>query len=511
MPNTNTPLKILFASSEVFPLIKTGGLADVSGGLPRALKALGHDVRIVMPAYGALIATFGTLSTVAHIYCGTPVWILQGLLPRSNVPVYFIDIPQFFARTSGPYQDHRGHDWVDNAERFAAFSRAVVEIAMDRTGAHWKPDILHCNDWQTGLAPALLSSEGAPPASVFTIHNLAYQGVFDRLTFDRLDLPKRFWAPEALEFYSNLSFIKGGLVFADMVNTVSPTYAREIRQPEFGYGLDGLLNDRGERLAGILNGVDYSEWNPKTDEHLTENFDINTLTRKAANKRAAQERFGLPVDASIPLIAIIGRIVEQKGFDLILDSLDWLSEQPLQIAMIGSGDKRLEQALADAACIHPDRFALHLGYNEPLAHLLEGGADMFLMPSRFEPCGLNQIYSQHYGTIPIVHCVGGLADSVVDATPAALSDGTATGFQFDYPSARALHHAVWRALQAYKKPKVWRQLQRAGMERDFSWERAAAEYVQLYGQAISVRGAAEAAKRAAMFATIQPDDANARK
>ena len=479
-------MKILFASSEVYPLIKTGGLADVSGGLPRALKALGHDVRIIMPAYGSLLAT-AAFPIVAQIQCGAPTWILSSFLPRSDIPVYFVDIPHFFSRLGGPYQDPRGHDWIDNGERFCSLSRAAVEIAMDRIQLDWKPDILHCNDWQTGLAPALLSSEKDAPATVFTIHNLAYQGVFDKPTFDRLNISRQLWAPNALEFYGNVSFIKGGIVFADMINTVSPRYATEICESTFGYGLDGLLKDRGDRLVGILNGADYSEWNSSQDPHLTQNYDRHTVALKAANKRAVQERFGLPIDASVPLIAVIGRIVEQKGFDLILDALEWLTAQPLQIAIIGAGDKKLEQALADAAVIHRNCLALHLGYDEPLAHLLEAGADIFLMPSRFEPCGLNQIYSQHYGTVPIVHCVGGLADSVIDATPENLASDTATGFHFHEPTVTALHHAVWRALVAYNQPALWYQLQQNGMQRDFSWEQASQEYVRLYHSALHVR------------------------
>lgn len=476
-------MKILFASSEAHPLIKTGGLADVSGALPKALRDLKQDVRLVLPAYQDLLPRAGQLTEVARLSISgsdEPVRVLEGILPGSQVPVYLIDAPRCFDRPGNPYTGADGKDWPDNAQRFAVFCRAIVELAQDRAGLNWQPDRVHCNDWQTGLVAALLSQETARPATIFTVHNLAYQGLFDQSHFKTLGLPDSWWSMHQLEFHNQLSFIKGGLVFADALTTVSPTYADEIRTPEFGCGLDGLLVQRSAQLTGIINGADYSQWDPARDPLLEAHFSRSKLKGKYANKQALQELFGLTDDAKLPLFAHVGRLVEQKGIDLVLDILPELMSRPLQLAMLGSGHAQLEAALRKAQAQYPGRLGIRIGYDEALAHRIEAGADMFLMPSRFEPCGLNQIYSLRYGTLPIVRRTGGLADTVVDATPAALSDGTATGFVFDSADADALLACIDRSLQLYAKRGAWTRVLKTGMAQDFSWTRSAKRYIELY-------------------------------
>ena len=483
-------MKILFATSEAYPLIKTGGLADVSGSLPRAIRNLGHDIRLVLPAYRGVAEKAGKLKTVASLSLpGTPdeVRILQGRLPGSTVKLYLVDSPVHFDRAGGPYGAPQGGDWPDNAHRFALFARAICELAMDRAGLDWQPELVHCNDWQTGLVPALLTLETDRPATVFTIHNLAYMGLFDTATFHDLKLPAEWWSLHGLEFHGQLSLIKGGLSFADWITTVSPTYAEEIQTPEYGYGLEGLLTHRADRLTGILNGVDYRDWSPCNDPHLVKPYSLRRLAGKRDNKRALQKTFGLPV-ADVPLLGHVGRLVEQKGIDLLLDSLPELLAQDLQLVILGSGQPELEQALQQAQAAHPKRFGVHIGYDEGLSHRLEAGADLFLMPSRFEPCGLNQLYSLRYGTVPVVRRTGGLADSVVDTSPATLADGTATGFQFDAPSAPALLATIERALAVYAEPEQWRQLLARGMKADFSWTRSAHRYLDLYSRITTSAG-----------------------
>jgi starch synthase len=473
--------KILFVTSEVYPLIKTGGLADVSGSLPLALRALGHDVRILVPGYPKLLgaASFDTLPTRPE----SAPKLMMADLPGSDVPVWAVIEPTHFGREGNPYLGSDGEPWPDNADRFAYFSRVGVEIALDRLGLDFKPDIVHCNDWQTGLIPALLADEPNRPATVFTIHNLAYQGVFPRSTFEALKLPARFWSPEALEFYDQVSFIKGGLVFADRISTVSPTYAREIQEKADGCGLEGLLTFRKDRLSGIINGIDTEAWNPATDPLIEPHFDLKTLKNRKQLKAQLQRVSELPVEAETPLLAWVGRLVEQKGIDFLLESLPRLMALPLQIVLIGTGDARFEKALKDWQHLFPERLSVFLGYNEARAHLAEAGADLFLMPSRFEPCGLNQMYSQRYGALPLVRRAGGLADTVVDTTPAALENGTATGIVFDDPTPDAFFAAIERALSLYAQKTVWQSIQKNGLKKDFSWETSAAQYLDLYAAA----------------------------
>lgn len=487
--------RILFTSSEVHPLVKTGGLADVSGSLPVALKNLRRDVRVMMPAYRSALDKLEATDEIATLTLagGAAVRLLEARIPGSSVRAWLVDSPAHFDRDGGPYGATGGGDWPDNADRFALFARAIEAVALDQAGLDWRPDVVHCNDWQCGLAPALLSLAPVRPATVFTIHNLSYQGLFPSTDFARLDLPKPLWSMHGLEFYSQLSFIKGGIVFADMLSTVSPRYADEIQTPDFGCGLDSLLRLRSDRLVGILNGADYRHWNPARDPHLARPYNAWTPAGKLVNKTALQKHFNLPPDKTAPLIGMIGRLVEQKGFDLVLDVLPWLMAQGAQLVVLGSGDKALEQRLQAAAAQYPRQIAIHIGYDEALAHRVEAGVDMFVMPSRFEPCGLNQIYSLRYGSVPVVSRTGGLADTVIDADAQALASGIATGYVFDEPLPEHLQAALQRALAAFRQPKLWKRLIFQGMQQDFSWRQSARHYLELYrravGHAAGVNGA----------------------
>jgi starch synthase len=483
-------MDILFASSEVHPLVKTGGLADVAASLPRAIRNAGHDIRVIMPAYPAARAAAREVKSAAQLVlpgASEPVQILRGRLPRSRVPLYLIDAPAFFDRAGGPYSTPEGNDWPDNAARFALFGRACAEIAMDRAGLQWQPALVHCNDWQTGLVPALLSEEQRRPATLFTIHNLAYQGLFTEPQTRLAQLPGHWWSMEALEFHGQLSFLKGGLVFCDWITTVSPTYAQEIQSAELGCGLHGVLNQRSDCISGILNGVNYDEWNPGRDRLIARPYTARSLQRKVENKLALQEAFGLAQNRTLPLFGLVGRLVEQKGVDMLLELVDELMQRPLQLVVLGAGDARLENAWLHAARQHAQRIGVRIAYDETLAHLVEAGSDAFLMPSRFEPCGLNQLYSMRYATPPIVRRTGGLADSVVDANGPNLYANAATGFVFDAANPEQLLRAIDRALNLYAAPRLWRDLMETCMRQDFSWTRSATRYLDLYRHLIESR------------------------
>jgi starch synthase len=493
-------MDVLFCTSEAFPLIKTGGLGDVCASLPKALKELGNDVRLILPAYTEVLERAGTLETVSSLSlsgASATVQILHGRLPDSGVEFYLVDSPEHFRRPGNPYLQQDGRDWPDNAERFALLSRAIVALSLGQADVGWRPELVHCNDWQTGLVPALLSEHEVRPATLFCVHNLSYQGLFPASTFTALELPDSLWSMDGLEFNDMLSFLKGGIARADWVTTVSPTYAAEICTSEFGYGLEGLLQYRYDNLTGILNGIDDETWNPSSDPHIERSYDIHSLQHKVVNKFALQRECGLPVGSQPLLLGHIGRLVEQKGVDLILDSLDTLFEHPVQVVILGTGEQRLQQRLMDAANRYPDQLAVHIGHDEQLAHRIEAGADCLLLPSRYEPCGLNQMYSMAYGTIPIAHRTGGLADTVVDLNEKSGRDYTATGFVFKEDSPEAMLQACLRALDHFQHHRIdWWKLAITGMKQDFSWSNSAARYLELYrllGRSAQARTARAAA------------------
>ncbi len=478
--------RILFASSEAYPLMKTGGLADVAGSLPPALKSMGCDVRLIMPAYRDAVARAPRPRPLVDIDLpgsGIRVSLLETVLPGTSIKTWLVDYPPAFDRPGNPYLDPAGKPWLDNAERFALFARAVCAIASDDAPSAWRPELVHCSDWQTGLVPALLALQQPRPATVFTVHNLAYQGLFPYAKLTDLQLPHAWWSPDALEFHGQLSFIKGGLVYADYLTTVSPTYAREIQTPAHGSGLDGLLRHRRHRLVGILNGIDDRIWNPTTDANLIKTFNQRRFADKSENKLALQHQVELERAAQTPLLAFIGRAVEQKGIDVVINAVPQLLRMPLQLLLLTSGEPEYEQALQRFAEQYPTRLAVHIGYDEGLAHRIYGGADMLLMPSRFEPCGLSQLYSMRYGTVPIVHRVGGLADTVIDIDDANI----ATGIVFGKVTVAALLGAVERACTLYRQPVLWKKLALAGMRhsRLFGWRTSAARYLELYRQLIA--------------------------
>lgn len=473
-------LRVLMASSEAHPLIKTGGLADVAASLPAALRELGHDARLIIPAYPRAARHLREPETLCDIKvpgsrCNAR--ILQGYHPDGDLPIYLIDAPEHFCREGNPYTDLSGRDWGDNAERFLLFSRVLAMIAQGIPAVGWRPDVLHANDWQTGLAPAYLRMSGAPNTrSVFTIHNMRYQGLFAAGVLAELELPRHAFGMEGLEFHGQLSMLKAGLSFADRITTVSPTYAEEIRRPEFGYGMEGLLAARGHDTIGVLNGIDEQAWNPASDRYIPAHFTADDLDGKARCKAALQHDLGLEMDADAPLISMVTRLTEQKGVDLVLAALGEMAARGVQLAILGAGDPAYEQHLRTLP-VPSERVATRIGYDEALAHRLIAGADMFLMPSRFEPCGLTQMYAMRYGTLPIVRRTGGLADTVRDITSGGASG---TGFLFDESTPEALLDAVLRALRLRADEPAWRLAQRRAMQQDFSWTKAAETYRGIY-------------------------------
>ncbi|MCG7900352.1 MAG: glycogen synthase GlgA [Candidatus Thiodiazotropha lotti] len=483
-------MKILYASSEVAPLIKTGGLADVAGSLPAALNHIGMDCRLIVPGYPQVLAKADNLQKVSELQVdGSTVTLLQGECGPHQVPMYVVDAPRWFDRPGNPYLTPEGYNWPDNADRFMLFCQVAVLVALDRAGLDWQPEVVHANDWQTGLIAPLLQPEEQRPATLFTIHNLAYQGLFDWATFLRLGLDKSLWTHHALEFHDQLSFIKGGIALSDRVNTVSPTYAEEIKTAEFGYGLEGLLQYRASHFSGVLNGIDYHQWDPLNDPHIDTPYSIDSFPAKRNNKLALQREFGLPEDEYIPLFGYVGRLVDQKGVDLILQVLPGLMDSGAQLVLLGSGDHSLQSALEKISNRYHSRVGITIGYDEGLSHRIEAGSDCFLMPSRFEPCGLNQMYSLRYGTVPIVRRTGGLADSVVDVTPHTLANGTATGFVFDNADGSSLWGAIEHAINFYRRSgSDWDILAMTGMQQDLSWEASAQHYLELYQTSIDDPG-----------------------
>lgn len=487
-------MKVLFAASEMYPLIKTGGLADVAYSLPRALAQAGADVRVVLPAYHELLKKIESFriigwQQVPGISQAHKARIIEVQDEAFDVPVWLVDIPQLFCRPGNPYSSPEGYDWPDNAERYASFSRVVAALAVDAIGTDWQADVVHSNDWQTGLVSAFLSLEELAVTKVFTIHNLAYGGHYSHEEFNQLKLPWEWWSHEAMEFYNGFSMLKAGIVFSDHVTTVSPTYAQEICTAEFGYGFEGLLRSRQHKLTGILNGIDTDDWNPATDPHIAQHYEAgqpDVVASKRKNRQALLKALGANAKQqrnAAPVLGFIGRLVEQKGIDLLLHAIPRLmNETNARFVVLGSGQRDYEQRLAALARKWPDRVFLHIGYSEPLAHLVEAGADLFLMPSRFEPCGLNQMYSLRYGTPPVVHRTGGLADTVSHATEATVKDGTGNGFVFEDQHPDALVNAITDALSMRSRHKLWKQLVHNAMNEENDWQGSASQYLDLYRQ-----------------------------
>lgn len=476
-------MKVLHAASECQPLAKTGGLADVVGALPIAQRALGHDARVVMPAYRGLRERLQNIQTIGQLRaCGETLEIVVGTLP-GGLPVYLVCCPALFERDGDPYRDPAGQEFVDNLRRFAAFCVAVRELAIG-FDAGFVADVAHLHDWQSGLAAAWLHDHPVRPRIVYTIHNLAYQGTFERATFDALGLPAAWWTQDGLEFWGRGSCMKAGIVYADAVTTVSPSYAREIQTPEFGCGLDGVLRWRRGVLSGIVNGIDEQSWDPATDPLIERHYtQADVAIGKAANKYLLQAELGL-APGDWPLVVFIGRLAEQKGADLIVAAADELLKLPAQFAILASGEAHLQRALRSfAERAPPGTVGLRIAHDERLAHRFNAAADLLLMPSRFEPCGLNQMYAQRYGAIPVVRRTGGLIDTVVDATEATLADGSATGVQFNDADAGGLLYGVRRGLQLFENPALREPLRATAMRRDFSWAASAQAYLDLYAKA----------------------------
>ncbi len=503
-------MKILLATSEAVPFAKTGGLADVCGALPLELARLGHEIAVIMPAYRAVREAGQTLKdTGVQLLIPVGQKMVAGRLLVGNlggaagaastgVPIYFVEQDEYYDRP-GLYQSpDKQEDYRDNCERFVFFSRAVLEAIRL---LELEVDVVHCNDWQTGLVPALLQIEYRPLpgfqniVSLLTVHNIAYQGTFWHWDMLLTGLDWKYFNWHQMEFFGNLNLLKTGLVFADAINTVSPRYAEEIQSAPLGCGLEGVLQSRRKDLYGILNGVDYNQWDPQTDQHLTQSYGPRDYEAgKAANKAALLQELGLPREPGTPLLAFVGRLVEQKGLDLMTPVMqEWAIHQNAQWVILGTGDAKYQEAIATLAQRSPHRVAARFKFCDSLAHRIEAAADMFLMPSRFEPCGLNQMYSLKYGTVPVVRATGGLSDTITDSTDDTLKSGTANGFSFREYSALALSETLSRACNTYARPEVWRKIITTGMQQDWSWRRSAREYATLYQRLKARRPAATSA------------------
>ncbi len=482
------PLRVLHVAAELYPWVKTGGLGDVVAALPPALVAQGVDVRLCLPGFPAFLDAFSTSDAVrlATPFASERVRIAHTYLPGSGVGAYLVDHPAFYDRAGGPYGGPDGRDWPDNYRRFGLLGWVGAALGSG-ADPNWRPDIVHAHDWHAGLAPAYLKAQTAPaaPASVMTVHNLAYTGYFPAGVFPELSLPGSFFGIDGVEFYGGVSFMKAGLAYADRLTTVSPTYAEEIKTPEFGAGLDGLLRLRASLLRGILNGVDPGVWDPASDPSLPQPYSVDDADKgKAAAKAALRKRLYLG-DGDGPVFGVVSRLTPQKGLDLLLDAVTDIVGGGGQLALLGSGDGDLEAGFAAAARTHHGGAGVEIGYDDALARLIIAGSDAMVVPSRFEPCGLTQLYALRYGTLPLVRRTGGLADTVVDATAARLRDKTATGFVFDDASPGALVAALARASALYSDRRRWRQMMRTAMTQDFSWAQSARQYVTLYRELVA--------------------------
>ncbi|RKY88558.1 glycogen synthase GlgA [candidate division KSB1 bacterium] len=484
-------LKILFLSSEVYPFAKTGGLADVSGSLPKALKELGHEIRVIMPKYKMINERKYVLREVIRLkditidFGGKKITfnVKSAFIPDSKIQTYFIDYKKYFYR-DGLYTDpDTKKDYPDNALRFSFFSRSVLETLKL---LFWQPHIIHCNDWQTGLVPFYLNTIFKDDSffkksyTVLTIHNLSYQGIFDNSILDKIEVSDSLFYPGSpVEYFGKINFLKAGICFADYITTVSENYAKEIQNSsEYGCGLEGVLREKSDKLTGILNGVDYSVWNPETDKYIPENYNYSTLKKKYKNKLFLLKKVGFEYNDNVPLIGVISRLTDQKGFDILVDIIDEIFKMDVQMVILGTGEKKYHKMLSEMQKRFSERMKVFLKFDEKLAHLIEAGCDIFLMPSKFEPSGLNQLYSLKYGTVPVVRKTGGLADSVVDFNSSM--DGKGNGFIFEKYSSRELLEAIKRAVECYRDSKTWKKIIKNGMKEDFSWLSVAKKYSKLY-------------------------------
>lgn len=473
-------LPVLSVASELYPLIKTGGLADVAGALPGALAAEGITVRSLIPGYPRVLRVLEGAEPVLDlgILFGGPARLLAAT--AAGLDLLVLDAPHLFNREGGPYSGPDGRDWPDNPQRFAALAQVAARLGQGALPG-FLPQVIHAHDWQAGLVPAYVHYwEGRKPGTVFTVHNLAFQGQCDASLLAELSLPPQAYSIHGVEYYGAIGFLKAGLKLADHITTVSPTYAAEIRTEEGGMGLGGLLRDRSGALSGILNGIDTAVWNPGNDPALPGPYSAETLHAREASRRALRARLGLHEGREAPLLGIVSRLSWQKGMDAVLDALPALLGHGMQLAVLGAGDRGLEEGFERAAAAHQGRVGLHLGYNEGLAHLIQGGCDALLVPSRFEPCGLTQLCALRYGALPMVARVGGLADTVIDANEMALAAGVGTGIQFSHASRDALEAALARLAALWQDRPAWEKVQRNGMAADVSWTRPARHYAALY-------------------------------
>lgn len=476
-------IEVLSVASELYPLIKTGGLADVTGALPGALAQSGITMRTLVPGYPAVTSKLTGGRVVAEIadLFGVPAKLIAGRV--AGLDIIVIEAPALYDRPGNPYVSPDGWDWSDNWKRFAALSWVAAELGQGLVEGYL-PQIIHAHDWQAGLAPAYIKYGPSDRVkTVMTVHNMAFKGFFGPEIFSQLRLPPHAYGVNGVEYYGGISYLKSGMECADYVTTVSPNYADEIRTPAFGMGLEGLLNGRADTVLGILNGIDITAWDPATDKALVQPYGINTIHQRRANKLAVADRFGLDgVDG--PLFCVVSRLTDQKGMDLLLQIVDGMVDLGARLAVLGSGEGYLEDGFRYASARHPGKVAIITGYNEDLSHLMQGGCDAILIPSRFEPCGLTQLYGLRYGCVPVVSRIGGLADTVIDANPAAIAAEVATGVMFDAGSAHALYEAIRRTVRLYANDKLWKKIQRRGMKSDVSWETSAARYADLYATLI---------------------------
>jgi len=474
-------MKVLSVASEVYPLIKTGGLADVAGALPAALSTHGVDMRVLLPGYQQVMAKLRNPVPLVRFddLLGVRATVLASVL--DGVDYLVLDAPELFDREGGPYTNADNADHPDNWLRFAALCRAAANIAEGALD-DWTPDIVHAHDWQAGLTPVYMKQgTAASTPTVVTIHNIAFQGQFGPDIFPKLELPESVFSMDGVEYYGDVSFLKGGLQMATAITTVSPTYAQEIRTSAFGMGLDGLINARADSLHGIVNGIDTDVWDPSSDKIIAANYSLAKPKKRQTNRKALADYFKFP-DTDKPVFTVVSRLTWQKGIDVLTELADDIVAMGGRLAVLGSGDQSLETVLQEAAERHPGDIGLVIGYNEALSHLMQAGGDVILVPSRFEPCGLTQLYGLRYGNVPVVARTGGLADTIIDANEAALAAEVATGFQFSPVTPDALRQALRRATQAFAEPKVWERIQNRGMKADVSWDRSALSYASLYAE-----------------------------